>query len=78
MEVPNGSTIKKMVGLDHSYSRKWLVGLTVGPLIWWIKALPSIGSGWLVSWLVNLVKWANITISELLWLKFGMDITKGT
>ena len=38
------------------------------------KAKPSIGSGWFFGWLVNLVKWAKITISEPIWQKFGMDL----
>ena len=41
---------------------------------WWVKAIPSIESGWLVSWLVNLANWAKIVISEWIWLKFDMDI----
>jgi hypothetical protein len=41
---------------------------------WWVKDIPSIASGWLVGWLVNLVKWAKITISEPIWLKFGMGV----
>jgi hypothetical protein len=32
------------------------------------------GSGWLIGWLVNLVKWGKIAISQLIWLKFGMDV----
>ena len=27
----------------------------------------------MVGWLVNLVKWAKIVISEPIWLKFGMN-----
>ena len=33
------------------------------------------GSGRLVGSLVNLVKWGKIAISELIWLKFGMDVS---
>ena len=35
------------------------------------------GSGRLVGWLVNLVKWAKIAISELIWWRFSMDVPNG-
>ena len=41
---------------------------------WWVKAIPNIESGWLIGWLVNLVKLAKITISQPIWRKFGMDV----
>ena len=44
---------------------------------WSVKAILTIGNGWLVSWFVNLVEWAKIAISELIWLKFGMDDLNG-
>ena len=37
-------------------------------------AIPTIGIGWLVGWLVNLANQAKIVISERIWLRFGMDI----
>jgi hypothetical protein len=40
---------------------------------WWVKAILTIGNGWLV----NLAKWAIITISELSWLKLGMGVPNG-
>ena len=45
---------------------------------WWVKAtILTLESGWLVSWLVNLVKWAKFAISEPIWLKFVMDVPNG-
>ena len=44
---------------------------------WWVKAIPTKVSGWLVGLLVNLIKWAKITISEPMRLKFDMDVPKG-
>jgi len=66
----------------------------------WVKAIPTIGSGWLAGWLVILAnwskivisffflaclldyllaclqreKWATISISETICVKFGMDV----
>ena len=37
----------------------------------------TIGSGWLVGWFVNLSKWAKNAISELIWLKFRIDVPNG-
>ena len=34
MEVPNDSSIKKMVSLGHSYYRKWLVGWSINLAKW--------------------------------------------
>ena len=42
-----------------------------------VKAILTLESGWLVSRMVNLVKWAKIAISESIWQKFGMDIPNG-
>jgi hypothetical protein len=40
-------------------------------------AIPSIRSGWLVDCPVNLAKSAEIAISELIWLKFDMEVANG-
>ena len=44
---------------------------------WWEKAIPNIGSGFLVGYFINLAKWAKIVISEQIWLKFRMNVTNG-
>ena len=40
-------------------------------------AISTIGSGWLVGWLINIAKQAKITISEPIWLKFGINVPDG-
>ena len=32
---------------------------------WWIKDIPTIGSGWLVGWLVTFTNWAKIVTVNL-------------
>ena len=47
------------------------------PILKMVSLHHSYCRNWFVGWSVDLAKWAKIAISELIWLKVGMEVLNG-